>query len=148
MTDNFETEYTFIYPIDISYDGINFFRVSFPDIPEAHSFGTSIEDALANSSDALVSALQLYVNAWKALPKPSIDKHVGLYTACPCPRARVGLTAYVSARQHGLTKPVFLRMLGLAPEAVIDFFAYTPFATLPGDVLDFLGMLPEKSAEK
>lgn len=137
-----ETEYSFIYPIDVSYDAYGSYIVSFPDIPEARTFGTSIEGALANADEALVKALEIYVNEWKSLPKPSFDEHDGLYTACPCPRARVGLTAYVSARQHGLTKPVFLRMIGLAPEAEIDFFAYTPFATLSGDVLDFLGMLP------
>lgn len=146
IEDTYETEYSFTYPIELSYDTNGALRVSFPDIPEAHTYGTSLEEALANADEALVTALELYVAEWKPLPKPSFDEHDGLYTACPCPRARVGLTAYVSARQHGLTKAVFLRMLGVLPGAEIDLFACTPFGNPPDDVLDFLGMLPEKGA--
>jgi antitoxin HicB len=61
------------YPVKLTRDG-KFFLVTFPDIPEAITQGDSVENALLHAADALESALDFYIEAGKAVPKPSRPK--------------------------------------------------------------------------
>jgi antitoxin HicB len=60
----------FAYPVVLeeAEDGIT---VSFPDVPEALTEGDTRSEALARAEDALVSALSIYVDDGRALPRPS-----------------------------------------------------------------------------
>jgi antitoxin HicB len=58
------------YPAKLTKDGSNIL-VTFRDAPEAITFGANEKEALENAADALVTDLSLYVDAGKALPKPS-----------------------------------------------------------------------------
>jgi len=58
------------YPAKLTKDGSNIL-VTFRDVPEAITFGANEKEALENAVDALVTGLSLYVDAGKALPKPS-----------------------------------------------------------------------------
>jgi antitoxin HicB len=58
------------YPAKLTKDGSNI-SVTFRDVPEAITFGANEKEALENAVDALVAGLSLYVDAGKALPKPS-----------------------------------------------------------------------------
>jgi antitoxin HicB len=58
------------YPVRLKRDG-RFFLVTFPDIPEAITQGTSVEDALQHGADALESALDFYFEAARRVPLPS-----------------------------------------------------------------------------
>jgi predicted RNase H-like HicB family nuclease len=46
--------------------------VSFPDIPEAHTFGEDEADALVRAKDALVTALETRIRDGEAIPRPSV----------------------------------------------------------------------------
>ena len=58
----------FRYPVTLERDG-NGMTVSFPNVPEAHTFGIDEADALRHAVDALETALSLYVDARKPLPR-------------------------------------------------------------------------------
>lgn len=60
----------YAYPAHVleAPDGVT---VTFPDVPEAITSGTSVTEALAQASDALVSALSFYVDEGRAIPMPS-----------------------------------------------------------------------------
>ena len=58
------------YPARLTKDASNIL-VTFRDVPEAITFGANEKEALENAVDALVTGLSLYVDAGKALPKPS-----------------------------------------------------------------------------
>jgi antitoxin HicB len=63
----------FNYPITLTPDD-DTILVTFPDIPEAITFGKYEEDALLQAVDALESALSFYVDDRRPLPEPSIVK--------------------------------------------------------------------------
>jgi len=50
------------YPVNFEQDSNGTVLVSFPDIPEAHTYGTDPRDALARAADALETALALYLD--------------------------------------------------------------------------------------
>lgn len=58
------------YPVKMRKDG-KFLMVTFPDIPEAHTQGDSVEDALEMAKDALETALDFYFETHRAVPMPS-----------------------------------------------------------------------------
>ena len=61
------------YPVKLKRDG-RFFLVTFPDIPEAITQGTNIDDALYHATDALESALDFYFEEGRRVPMPSRPK--------------------------------------------------------------------------
>ena len=58
------------YPVHLRKDG-KFITVSFPDIPEAHSFGNDREHALAMAKEALETAMEFYFDDQRTVPLPS-----------------------------------------------------------------------------
>ena len=58
------------YPVKLKKDG-KFLMVTFPDIPEAHTQGDSVKDALEMAQDALDTALDFYFETHRAVPIPS-----------------------------------------------------------------------------
>lgn len=65
------------YPVSLEEDDNGALLVGFPDIPEAHSVGDDVEDALANALDAFETAFDLYVEDGRPLPAPGapLGKH-------------------------------------------------------------------------
>lgn len=61
------------YPVNLKKEG-KWLIVSFPDIPEGHSNGTSLEDALAMAADALAAAISFYFDRSEAVPLPTKPK--------------------------------------------------------------------------
>jgi len=59
-----------IYPAVIRPDGDGW-MVSFPDIPEALSAGSTWDEAVAMAKDALVTALEFYFDDKREIPHPS-----------------------------------------------------------------------------
>lgn len=51
-----------LYPVVLEPDTNGTTLVSFPDVPEAHTFGEDTEEALMQAVDALETALSLYVD--------------------------------------------------------------------------------------
>lgn len=58
------------YPVRITPDGDSF-MVQFPDIPEALTFGDTIEHAREMAHDALLTALEFYFEDLREIPPPS-----------------------------------------------------------------------------
>jgi antitoxin HicB len=50
--------------------------VSFPDVPEALTSGKTREEAQVMARDALIAALEGYVQLGRELPRPSLGKQV------------------------------------------------------------------------
>jgi len=65
------------YPVSFEQDSNGTVLVSFPDIPEAHTYGTDPGDALTRAADALETALALYMNFRRDIPSPSRLKKAG-----------------------------------------------------------------------
>lgn len=78
------------YPIILERDDNHTILVSFPDFPEAHTFGTNEADALAHAADALATAIDAYIKDRKDIPLPSaiVARH------------RVTMPALVEAKVH------------------------------------------------
>lgn len=95
-------------------DGVS---ISFPDIPEALTCGFDRSDALAQSVDALVTALSAYVYAREDIPEPSpVIKGQELISVPLVVAAKLAL--YSAMRQQGMTKTALARRLGLSEGAV------------------------------
>jgi len=59
------------YPIILERDTNGTMRVEFPDVPEANTFGEDAGEALMQAVDALESALSIYIEDRRDIPKPS-----------------------------------------------------------------------------
>ncbi len=59
------------YPVRLARDDNDTILVSFPDFPEAHTYGESVEDALRHAPDALASAIDAYIRDRRDIPPPS-----------------------------------------------------------------------------
>lgn len=61
------------YPAKLTPDGDGF-MVSFPDIPEALTSGSTREEVLDMAADALVTAMEFYFEDRRTVPPPSAPK--------------------------------------------------------------------------
>ena len=59
------------YPVTLERDTNGTMRVEFPDVPEANTFGEDADEALIEAVDALESALSMYIEDRRDIPKPS-----------------------------------------------------------------------------
>lgn len=98
----------FDYPVLLTPDD-GTILVTFPDVPEAITFGENENDALKHAVDALESALSFYVDDRKALPIPS--KIDGLKTVSPSALECVKLSLYVEMQKQGVKKAELARRL-------------------------------------
>ncbi|WP_432742369.1 type II toxin-antitoxin system HicB family antitoxin [Methylobacter sp. G7] len=99
----------FDYPVILTPDD-DTLLVTFPDIPEALTFGANKEDAMLNAIDALETALSFYVDARKQLPEPSII--ADLPTVRPSVLEGVKLAIYREMTLQGIRKADLARRLG------------------------------------
>lgn len=94
-----------------------------PDIPEMHSVGGSLEEALREAEDGLVSALSIYVDQRRAIPFPSQCKKGQHLVRLPAlVVAKVGL--WNAMQEQGLRKADLARLLEVNPTQVdrlVDF---------------------------
>ena len=59
------------HPAILEQDTNNTIRVEFPDVPEANTFGEDQDGALMHGVDALETALSMYIEDRRDIPKPS-----------------------------------------------------------------------------
>jgi antitoxin HicB len=62
------------YPAKLRKEPESGYTATFPDIPEAITCGTSVEDALLHAKDALESAIDWYLEDGRMVPTPSKPK--------------------------------------------------------------------------
>ncbi|HYM23343.1 MAG TPA: type II toxin-antitoxin system HicB family antitoxin [Vicinamibacterales bacterium] len=104
------------YPVVLERDDNKTILVSFPDFPEAHTFGDTETEALARAEDALATVVDAYIADRRSIPQPSaiIAKH---YVTMPAlMEAKIAL--YTSMRRAHVTKAELGRRLKLHPPQV------------------------------
>ena len=85
--------------------------VTFPDVPEAITFGEDTDEALLHAVDALETALSFYVEARKPLPLPSKARR-GQQTVRPSALECAKLGVYQAMTEQGIKKAELARRLG------------------------------------
>ena len=98
----------FEYPVELTRDG-DTWLVTFPDVPEAITFGADKDEALLQAKDALTTALSMYVDGRRDLPKPSPAE--GRPTVRPDALECAKLGIYAAMREQGLRKADLARRL-------------------------------------
>ncbi len=105
----------FKYPVRIEKDDNNTLLVTFPDIPEAITFGETLEDAFERAIDCLDTALAFRIKEGQALPKSS-------YTTgkCVSPSPLVALKAalFCEMKKQGIRKSDLVKKLKCSPKTV------------------------------
>ncbi len=96
--------------------------VSFPDVPEAHTFGFSREDALRHAIDALEAALSFYVDNGKELPKPSRLRGKRMPLVAVSVLGDFKLQLYEALRASGIRKAELARRMGISRTNVDRLF--------------------------
>lgn len=99
------------YPIVLTPAPEGGFVVTFPDVPEAITQGDDEIESYINGQDALVTALEMYVDANEDLPVPSRPKR-GQATQSPPALAALKLSLYQAMREQGVRKSELARRLG------------------------------------
>ena len=100
----------FDYPVILAPDD-GTVLVTFPDVPEAITFGADMDEALLQAVDALESALSFYVDDRKPLPVPSKPKR-GQKTVRPSALECAKLGVYRAMTEQGIKKAELARRLG------------------------------------
>ena len=100
----------FDYPVILTPDD-GTVLVTFPDVPEAITFGADTDEALFQAVDALESALSFYVDDRKPLPVPSKAKR-GQKTVRPSALECAKLGVYRAMTEQGIKKSELARRLG------------------------------------
>jgi antitoxin HicB len=99
------------YPVSLEQDSNGTVLVSFPDIPEAHTYGADTGDALARAAEALETALALYMDFRRDIPSPSRLKRRGRTVALPA-LAEAKIFLYQAMREEGIAKTELAHRLG------------------------------------
>ncbi len=97
----------FDYPVILIPDE-GTFLVTFPDVPEAITFGVTEAEALLHAVEALETGLSFYVNARKPLPEPSVRPE--LPTVRPSLLEGVKLAIYREMTLQGIRKAELARL--------------------------------------
>ena len=100
----------FDYPVTLTPDDNGTVLVTFPDVPEAITFGADEDEALLQAVDALETALLFYVNDRAPLPRPSAAD--GRPTVRPSALECAKLGVYQAMMDEGLRKTDLARRLG------------------------------------
>jgi len=99
----------FDYPVILSPDE-GTVLVTFPDVPEAITFGADEDEALLQAVDALETGLSFYVDARKPLPVPSAAARGPPMRPSALECAKLGV--YQAMTEQGLKKTDLARRLG------------------------------------
>ncbi|HYM13001.1 MAG TPA: type II toxin-antitoxin system HicB family antitoxin [Bryobacterales bacterium] len=102
----------FQYPVRLRRDDNNTLLVTFPDIPEAITFGRNRAEALRRAPEALEAALSIYMDKRLDIPAPSRprSRRMPLVRLPALSEAKVAL--YSAMRKAGLRKADLARRLG------------------------------------
>jgi len=90
---------------------------TFPDVPEAHTAGNDEAQALERAPDALETALAIYVDERRDLPRPKRPRKGDWMVALP-PMAAAKLAIYQAMRDQGVTQVELAGRLGCDPKDI------------------------------
>lgn len=97
------------YPVTLERDDNDTVLVSFPDFPEAHTFGNDEADALEHAVDALATVIDAYIKDKREIPLPSAIMAQHRVTMPALIEAKVGL--YEAMRKANVNKSELARRL-------------------------------------
>lgn len=98
------------YPVRLKRDTNGTILVDFPDVPEAHTFGEDVDDALMHAVDALETALSMYVDDRRDIPMPSpVKSKTKAVTVSALSEAKLAL--YTAMRTGRVSKTELARRL-------------------------------------
>ena len=98
------------YPVRLERDDQGVVLVSFPDIPEALTEGTTEGEALAEAQDCLIAALAGYIDDRRGIPRPSPGRGRPLVALPALAAAKIAL--YRTMLERGLSNAALARQLG------------------------------------
>ena len=103
------------YPVILTPENNATITVTFPDVPEAITFGKDRANALRHAADALETALSIYITLKKDIPQPSTARgpRVGLSAS-----GAAKVVLYEEMRAQRITRAALGRMLQLHPPQV------------------------------
>jgi antitoxin HicB len=101
---------TYRYAVELEPDDNGTFLLTFPDFPEAQTFGETKEEALARGVDALATVMDAYISDRRDIPAPSRIK--GLSVCLPALMA-TKVALYKSMRQQNVGKAELARRLNV-----------------------------------
>ena len=104
------------YPVELTPDDNDTFLVTFPDIPEAITFGETKEEALVYGLDALETILEVYMERKMPIPFPS-TANGRLVVVLPVVIAGK-VVLHNTLIEAGKRKADLARMLNLSPTVV------------------------------
>jgi len=90
---------------------------TFPDVPEAHTVGNDEAQALERAPDALETALAIYVDERRDLPRPKRPRKGDRMVTLP-PMAAAKLAIYQAMRDQGVTQVELAGRLGCDPKDI------------------------------
>src|SRR5688572_24869445 len=98
------------YPVVLEKDDNGTFLVTFPDVPQAHTFGDDESEALTRAVDALETALSMYIEDRRDIPRPSpIKRRIKSVVLPALSEAKIAL--YEAMRGSRITKAELARRL-------------------------------------
>ncbi len=98
------------YPVKLTRDTNGTVLVSFPDFPEAHTFGEDDEDALLRAIDALETVIQGYMADRRPIPSPSTRHKYGVQLPT---QVAIKVLLYQAMLEKGVSKSKLARVLHL-----------------------------------
>ena len=104
------------WPADLQQQEDGAILVSFPDVPEALTEGTTEAEALMQARDCLIAALGGYVEARRAIPRPSPARGRPTVALPTLVAAKIAL--YRAMRSQGVGNTALASRLGLTEGAV------------------------------
>lgn len=98
------------YPVVLAPDDNDTILVTFPDFPEAHTFGNDEPEALARAIDALETVIDAYIRDRRDIPAPSAV--TGPSVTLPTLMA-TKVQLYARMRQQGVNKTELAKRLNV-----------------------------------
>ena len=111
------------YPVKLERDDNDTILVSFPDFPEAHTYGDNVEDALMHAPDALATVIDGYIKERRDIPSPSAIVATHRVTVPALLEAKIRL--YEAMREAKIGKSELARRLDWHPPQVDRLLAMT-----------------------
>jgi len=97
------------YPVTLQQDG-DTILVTFPDVPEAITFGADRDEALLQAQDALDTALEMIVDGDRPIPTASaVDSRP---TVSPSALVQAKLGLIIAMQRQNIKKSTLARRLG------------------------------------
>jgi antitoxin HicB len=104
------------YPVEFAPDDNDTLLVTFPDIPEAVTFGADEAEARARAVNALETALTAYMLDRRDIPVPSPARRRP--TVSPTLPGALKLSVYKAMRDRRWRKADLARAMGLSPRQI------------------------------